>query len=94
MEKVEIRLPAQLDLASLTALKEELTSAATSANSLIVDGSNVERVGTPAIQLILAAAKAFSGEGRQFTLEAPSQPLSAAFDDLGLAEVTRQWSAC
>jgi anti-anti-sigma regulatory factor len=92
MDKVEIRLPAQLDMAALPGLKEELEAAALSANALRIDGSDVERVGTPAIQLLLAAAKAFSGEGRSFALEASSHELSSALDDLGLGLDTCQWS--
>jgi anti-anti-sigma regulatory factor len=92
MEKVEIKLPAQLEMAALPAIKEELAAAATSAATLLIDGSAVERVGTPAIQLLLAAAKAFSGEGRRFALEAPSQTLSSALDDLGLGVDAGQWS--
>lgn len=92
MDTVEIILPAQLDMAALPSLKEALEAAATSLSALRVDGSGVERVGTPAIQLLLAAAKAFSSAERGFALEAPSQELSSALDDLGLGLQTCQWS--
>ena len=92
MDRVEIILPAQLDMAALPDLKEALEAAAMSLNALRVDGSGVERVGTPAIQLLLAAVNAFSDGGRSFTLEALSQELSAALDDLGLGLQTCQWS--
>lgn len=92
MEKLRIKLPGQLDMAALTALKEDLINTTNITNSLAIDGSEVERVGTPAIQLLLAAAKAFSAEGRSFALETPSQALSLALDDLGLGIDVRQWS--
>jgi chemotaxis protein CheX len=92
MDKVEIKLPAQLDMTALAPLREELAAAAASAGTLTVNGSEVERVGTPAIQLLLAAAKAFAGEGRHFALETPSQTLSSALDDLGLGIDAGQWS--
>ena len=92
MEKVAIKLPAQLDMTALSGLREELVAAMESAGTLQVDGSRVERVGTPAIQLLLATAKAFSAEGRRFVLKSPSEALSSALDDLGLALDTGQWS--
>ena len=92
MNKVEIKLPAQLDMAALPGLKEELEAAVMSANAVRIDGSGVERVGTPAVQLLLAAAKAFSSEGHSFALEASSQELSSALDDLGLGSDASQWS--
>ena len=92
MDRVEIILPAQLDMAALPSLKEALEAAALSLNPLRIDGSGVERVGTPAIQLLLAAAKAFSSARRGFALEAPSQELSSALDDLGLGFQTCEWS--
>jgi anti-anti-sigma regulatory factor len=91
MDKIQITLPQQLDMAALGHLKEELISAGASASDIVVDGSEVEAVGTPAIQLILAAAKLFASEGRPFALQAPSPALLSAFDDLGLTAEAREW---
>jgi anti-anti-sigma regulatory factor len=88
---VELKLPAQLDLGALSSLKEELEAAAASENTLLVEGGMVERVGTPAIQLLLAAARAFSGEGRGFELTNPSQTLSSALADLGVPLNFPEW---
>lgn len=93
METVELTLPAQLDFAALQGLKEELLAAAALPGDLLIDGSEVERAGTPAVQLLLAAARAFTGTDRRFALRSPSEALSGAFADLGLGEELRQWSA-
>jgi anti-anti-sigma regulatory factor len=93
METVELSLPAQLDIGALQGLKEELLAAAALTGALVVDGSQVERAGTPAVQLLCAAALAFSGPDRRFALHSPSETLSAAFADLGLGAELRQWSA-
>lgn len=92
MDKVQITLPQQLDMAALAHLKEELISAGTSTSNIVVDGSEVEQVGTPAIQLILAAARLFASEGRPFALQAPSPALLTAFADLGLTAEAREWN--
>jgi chemotaxis protein CheX len=92
MDKVEIKLPAQLDMTALPAVKEELVAAASSASALSIDGSGVERIGTPAVQLLLAAAKAFADDGRRFALKDPSETLSSALDDLGLGVDAGHWS--
>jgi anti-anti-sigma regulatory factor len=92
MDKVQITLPQQLDMVALAHLKEELITAGASASTIVVDGSEVEMVGTPAIQLILAAAKLFASEGRPFALQAPSPALMSAFDDLGLTAEAREWN--
>jgi anti-anti-sigma regulatory factor len=93
METVELTLPAQLDIGALQSLKEELLAAAALGGELAIDGSQVERAGTPAVQLLLAAARSFSRNDRRFALLSPSQTLSAAFTDLGLSAELRQWSA-
>lgn len=91
MDDIKIKLPAQLDLAALPALRDEIGGAI--GVSLTIDGSDVERVGTPAVQLLLAAAKAVAAEGRSFALRSPSAALAAAFLDLGLASELDCWSA-
>lgn len=92
MDKIQINLPQQLDMVALAHLKDELIDAAVATNTIVVDGSAVEMVGTPAIQLLLAAAKLFASEGRNFVLQAPSPVLAMAFDDLGLGAQARQWN--
>jgi chemotaxis protein CheX len=93
MSDIQIKLPSQLDLGALPNLKEELLGAIASTGGVVLEGSDVERVGTPAIQLVLAASKEFSASGRRFALQAPSEALALAFDELGLSAEAREWSA-
>jgi anti-anti-sigma regulatory factor len=87
-----LALPAVLDIAAAHGLKEALLDAGSSSASLIIDGANVERVGTPALQVLLAAARELGGGERRFALTNPSPALRAAFADLGLAAELQRWS--
>ncbi len=93
MTSTPIQLPAQFDLSVLSQLKDELASAFAARDGVILNATAVERVGTPAIQLLLAAGKEFSADEQPFSLRAPSPALIAAFDDLGLGGQVRKWSA-
>jgi anti-anti-sigma regulatory factor len=72
--------------------KEELAAALASRSGVVVEVETVQRVGTPAIQLLLAAAREFSADTQSFALRAPSPALMAAFEDLGLGDEARSWS--
>jgi len=85
-------LAANLDLAAVQVLKESLADAMLAGNDVIVGGANVERVGTPAVQVLLAAARTLASEGRRFALTQPSEALRAAAKELGLADTFEQWS--
>lgn len=93
MSEIRIKLPSQLDMGALPNLKEELLSALTATSGVTIEAADVERVGTPALQLLLAAARDVLQGGRPFTLHAPSEALMLAFDDLGLGGQAREWSA-
>ena len=86
-------LPAALDLTSAQALKETFTEALLSRADIIVDGAQVVRIGTPAVQVILATAQALKNEGRAFILKQPSNALHSAFVDLGLTSELESWSS-
>jgi len=92
MAGIPIKLTPQIDMADLQLLKEELVAALTARSGVIVEADALERVSTPVIQLLLAAARAFTADEQSFTLKAPSPVLTAAFDDLGLGEQFRSWS--
>jgi anti-anti-sigma regulatory factor len=86
-------LPEVLDIAAAPALKEGLIEAGSATDQITVDGSKVERVSTPVVQVLAAAARDFTAEGRSFQLRDASQPLVFAFEDLGLAEDLKRWSS-
>ena len=87
-----LELPAVLDISSAQILKEALGDAIVSGSDIVLSGHKVERVGTPAVQVLLAAAKFSEGERRRFALRSPSEALTSAFRELGLLEMLEQWS--
>lgn len=83
-----------LDINAAQSLREGLIEVGTTTERIVVDGSQVDRIATPAVQILLAAAREFSAEGRSFSVHDASQPLVSAFEDLGLAEDLKRWSSC
>lgn len=86
-----LELPAILDLAAAQMLKEALGDALFSGSGLVLSGLRVERVGTPAVQVLLAAARSSEIERRRFALIDPSNALTSAFRELGLMQTLEQW---
>ena len=72
-----------LDLTTLEQLHDALRERSSLAE-IIVDGSAVERVTTPCLQLLAATAKGATQGDAAFTLKNPSPALTAAIQDLGL----------
>jgi anti-anti-sigma regulatory factor len=86
-----LALPAILDLTAAQTLKEILGEA-TLSRAVVLNGVGVERVGTPAVQVLLAAAQSAAAEGHAFALTQPSDVLRSAFHDLGLTSTLARWS--
>lgn len=63
-----------------------------SITGLTLDGSAVETVQTPAIQVLVCLGKALAARTIPFAIKTPSAALSAGFADLGLAESLLNWS--
>jgi anti-anti-sigma regulatory factor len=75
-----LALPPVLDLTCAEQFRAELCQALALAGGLVLDAASVERIGTPGLQLVLAAARAT----QTFTIEAPSEAFRDAVADLGL----------
>lgn len=91
VEKLEYTLPRELDLLAAEALRAELLNCWQKDGSLLLDGGEVERVSTPCVEVLVAAANAFKESGRQFELSEPSASLCEAFDALGLGDRIELW---
>lgn len=78
-------LASNLDLTSLDELYEALRERSSLAE-IIVDGSAVERITTPCLQLLAATAKGAAQGDAAFTLRQPSSALITAIQDLGLSD--------
>jgi len=78
-----ILLPAVLDLAAAEELSRTLVGRLTE-GGIEIEGSAVERVATPCLQVLAAAAASARGQHHPFRLCRPSAALQAAISDLGL----------
>jgi anti-anti-sigma regulatory factor len=87
-----VTLPTILDVSAAQTLKEALCDTILSGENIALSGADVERVGTPAVQVLLSAAQTSLADGRSFALTQPSEPLRLAFADLGLTDTLEQWS--
>lgn len=86
-----VKLANVLDIAAAPPLRDALIGAMSSDAPFKVDAAAVERISTPCVQVILAAAKAMEQSNREFTLFGPSDAFVTAFDDLGLFPVISTW---
>ena len=87
---ISIELDRNLDITAAKGLRELLIKASSQDGDVIIDGSSVERIGTPCIQLLIAAEREFRHKSQAFSLTNPSQALCRALDDLGAFRVPWQ----
>jgi anti-anti-sigma regulatory factor len=80
-------LPPSLDLLGAKPLCQQLPAKVLSAEPILLDGSRVERISTPCIQILVAALKSAEARGTPFRLSNPSTALAEALVDLGLQQV-------
>lgn len=57
-----------------------------------LDGSEVTRITTPTIQVMLATAQSITASKGEFIIGKPSEVMVDAFNDLGLDKELTQWS--
>jgi anti-anti-sigma regulatory factor len=88
-----VRLPALADTNLAVELRGALLDLAAAGRSASIDATSVERIGTPCVQVLVAAARSFAAEGRSLTLVAPAPALEAALIDLGLEDEARRLGA-
>nr|WP_321986568.1 STAS domain-containing protein [uncultured Lichenicoccus sp.] len=80
------RLPGSLELARADALHAELLARVAGEHDLVVDGSDVERVSSACLQVLVAACAGACARGRGFVLQSMSETLAAAVRDLELGD--------
>lgn len=81
----EIPLSGELDIAATTALKAELLEAGEA--PVRINASQVERVGTQCVQLLLSAATSWREQGRDFAITDRSDAFESALDQLGIRDL-------
>lgn len=80
-----VSLPAIFNGPAAQGMRDVLLEVAGSSAHIVVDGSAVERVGTPALQVLIAASRTAAANGGTFSLTGPSEALRAALEDLGFS---------
>jgi anti-anti-sigma regulatory factor len=77
-------LPAMLDLTAAEPMQRALLNRVRNSDPLILVGSEVERVSTAVVQVLLAASTEARARGASFQLRDPSPSLADALTDLGV----------
>ena len=93
VEQLEFTLSRELDLLAAEALKNDLLALLHKDGNLLINGDEVERVATPCIEVLVAAAAAFDEMGRSFKIAEPSPSLCDSFEAVGLADRIELWRA-
>lgn len=86
-----IKLPDVLDLSNVHTLKAFLSEQLEKKDPPTFDCSGVTRITTPAVQLMLAYAKALGVDGKHLSITTPSDTFCSAFKDLGLQDDLFAW---
>ncbi len=87
-----IDLPNHLDIKTVTDFQSSLSDhLETGATDYLFNGSDVERITTPSIQLLIAFERAAMTQNATMQLTEPSAALRDAFATLGLSEQLTQW---
>ena len=79
-----IALPAILDVAAATTLKDVLTAALAGGSSVLIEAADVQRASTPALQVLVAAASSFAQNGKTLRFGDCAPALHDAIDTLAL----------
>lgn len=83
-----IALPAILDLTRVAELKVELEEALSRASDAVVDASEVQKVTSPCLELLVAAKRSFAEAGGiDLRLQSPSPAFIDTARTLGLADL-------
>lgn len=86
-----IELPARLDVPAAEALLAELLEQRGSDADLVVEGGGVGLIDTPAIQILIGAARDQASRDRAFTLNDPSAAIREAMELMGLEDELATW---
>jgi anti-anti-sigma regulatory factor len=88
-----IKLPQACDTPFAGALHEEITRDLPGISEVLMDASAVERINTPAIQLLVMLSRALGAENIHLSVESCSPAFVAGFEQLGLGAQLTEWRA-
>ncbi len=92
VQEASFSLPPVLDLLQATKLHEALLGALAAGQAVCLDGTEVERLTTPAAQVLMAAGAEAARRHLAFSLRNPSAALASGFTCLGLEQTLVEWS--
>lgn len=78
-----IALAPKLDLTAAASLRTALLEAR--GGCVVLDGGEVRHLGAAALQVLIAARRSWDAEGRDLTLDAPSDALVSGLESMGVA---------
>ena len=90
--KSPLALSGCLDFSSVQKLADDLLNIDTDGPAIRVDANEVEQIGTPAVQVLVAAALQAEADGQSFKVVNKTDVFQGAFEDLGLSEQVEKWS--
>ena len=86
-----VSLPPILDMAAATELKATLEAALAGGSAVQIEAGDVQRVATPALQVLTASAMSFGQRGTGFAFGACAPALTDAVSTLGLGMALGIW---
>lgn len=85
-------LPAQCDISTVMWCHENLNNYIENNDSMMLSAAGVEKITSPAIQLLIALDKKMSAKNEQLIVADHSDVFAEAFRDLGLMVLLQKWS--
>ena len=89
--EVRVALAPVIDLIAAENLKDALLDATSGSAGVVIEGNTVERIDTPGLQILLAAAAVLDADNRGFSLVEPSSALTEAMTDMGFSAELDRW---
>ena len=91
MEGALYNLPQSIDISTASDVLDGIKKVYSKDSDFIIEGSEVGKITTPGVQLILSLATTVEKNNKKFTLKDASENMVAAFEDLGLSKQLNEW---
>lgn len=88
-----LQLSSIMDLLAAEGLKDRVVSILDAEEALVIDASEVSRITTPCVQIIIAASKELQTNDNDLKLVASSSVFDDAMRDLGFESFLNNWRA-
>jgi anti-anti-sigma regulatory factor len=87
----KVVLPSVLDIRTAKSFYDEIKAVSKAGANIVINGENVEKITTPAIQVLLASSIAACKKKGSFKVESFSPQLERAFVTIGLESQFNKW---